>query len=242
MSLEQKFGSNENVGSGSTEIIWSYSGTYGGFVDTAETINITSTSAEDVSGLTGISEVIVYGLDANFRERSEVVVLNGVAVIPTVHQYRRVYRLKASGSVGSTGSNVGTITGTGATSGGVFIDIQPTFGQSQIAVYTVPHLQQAHVFWAAMGINSDLTAAAQTKAGEIQFWVRDFIEETQVHGPWRMLRRFNGRNDGSGNVTGLMGSPIVLPSRSDTKIVGRAQANNTAFYFEWHMLLVAEGF
>ena len=52
------------------------------------------------------------------------------------------------------------------------------------------------------------------------------------------IRRFNMRNDGTGLTPNLVGLPIPFPEKTDTKLLGNVQTNNTAIYFEWHYILI----
>ncbi len=75
----------------------------------AATLSLVSSSADDAAAGTGARSVAVFGLNADYVEISEVVALNGVTPVSTVTAFLRVQTV-TSVSVGSTGSNVGTIT------------------------------------------------------------------------------------------------------------------------------------
>ena len=87
---------------------------------------LVSTSTSDTG------KVFVSGLDANFNLLSETINLNGTTAVTTVNAY-----LRCNGLYYVNGSNIGTITAKISTT--TYGYINPGFGQSQMAVYTVPY-------------------------------------------------------------------------------------------------------
>lgn len=239
VELQQKFCANENIDKANNEIIWlspSTPSTYT-FPLVPEVVDVVSSSGTDVSGSTGAAEVTIYGLDGDYREISEVIALNGAGAVSSTLKYMRIYRMKCTGEVGSYGSNEGNLTLDGNVTSNVYAYIPIGYGQTQLGVYTVPAKHTAFIVVGSGGINADLSGAAGVRAGEIQIWIR-LINELNTVEAWRMLRRFNLRNDGTSNVTNLFGTPLTMPEKCDIKIIGNTQTNGTAFYFEWHMLVV----
>ena len=97
------------------------------YPSSAVQMTIVSTSASDTGSL------FVGGLDINFNVVTEYITLTGTSAVTTVNSYYRINTIYyAVGAV-----NVGTIT---AKNGGVtYAQINPTVGQSQMGVYTVPN-------------------------------------------------------------------------------------------------------
>ena len=91
----------------------------------ASVLTIVSTSASD----TGV--LFVGGLDSNFNIIFETITLTGTTPVTTVNSYFRVNTLYCTNF-----SNVGTITAKISTT--TYGQINPTIGQTQMAVYTVP--------------------------------------------------------------------------------------------------------
>ncbi len=118
---------------------------YPGFPTAADTMSIVSTSVEDAAGLTGARSITLDGLDANGATQSVEYVLTGTTPVITTETWLRCFRARCSGTVGSTGSNVGTITIEHDVSGDVFGRIEPTKGSTFNAVWTVP------AEWTALG-------------------------------------------------------------------------------------------
>ena len=87
---------------------------------------LVSTSASDTGA------VFISGLDANYNLLFEQLTLTGTTPVVSVNSY-----LRCNGLYYTTGSNVGTITAKVSTT--VYGYINPGFGQSQMAVYTVPN-------------------------------------------------------------------------------------------------------
>lgn len=110
---------------------------------------IVSTSGEDAVGGTGAAYLIVYGLTSwDTKEVSEVVTLTGVASVNTVNSYVIIHRMKcvAQASTTNVGVNVGTITATAAGDGTVTAAILPGNGQTEMAIYGVPSVQEALLY------------------------------------------------------------------------------------------------
>ena len=139
-----KFGSNSDVDTGAPEDLW----TQGGLQvppTAARLHDITSSSGDDDNDDgTGARTVRVYGLDENWAEVNEDVILNGVGDVPTVNTYLRIYRMSIL-TAGSGGTNAGAITATAQTDATVTASIAIGEGQSLMAIYTVPAGKTAYM-------------------------------------------------------------------------------------------------
>jgi hypothetical protein len=134
-----KFGQNPSVGT-SEEVIWDGGGNYT-FLDTAETMTIVSTSDDDTLNGSGAWNLIVYGLDSDWKEVSEYIILDGTTPVITTNSFLRVFRahIVNSGNPDPIGDgNLGniTITSTGSTTLQAQIGIGN--GQTLMCVYTIP--------------------------------------------------------------------------------------------------------
>jgi len=135
-----KFGYNPDV-NGDEETVWSQGGDFP-YPTSAVTMFVSSTSANDANGGTGANSIIIQGLDENYDEVEETVLLNGQTQVATQNSYLRIYRAFV------------TLCGTGGTSGGIiYVGSSGATGgvpnttiyanlhlgnQTQIAAYTVP--------------------------------------------------------------------------------------------------------
>jgi len=117
-SVVTVFGYNPDVDT-SEESVWPDGGTVP-HPTVASVLKVSSSDAADVSPSgTGARTVQITGLNANYFEVSETVVLNGQTAVNTVNSYLYVNGLTVT-SVGSGGANAGNINvGTGNVTSGV---------------------------------------------------------------------------------------------------------------------------
>lgn len=135
-----KFGNNSDI-NGTNEIIWSQGGAYT-YPTVAAQVKVSSASANDAAAGTGARTVVVAGLDANYNEYQETVVLNGQTEVLTVGSFIRVFRAFVV-TAGSGGTAAGVIyVGTGTVTAGVpatvYASIPLGENQTQMAMWTVP--------------------------------------------------------------------------------------------------------
>lgn len=141
-----KFGRNPNIKSSDYETIWDGSNLYP-WPTAAETLNVTSSDANDTSAGTGARTIEIEGLDTNWAVQTETVTMNGTSNVTTSNAFLRVHRVRVV-TAGSTGVNEGTITCTNTTSSNVIGQISlgsSGFGQSLMALYTVPAGKTAYL-------------------------------------------------------------------------------------------------
>jgi len=139
----QKFGYNGSVGS-SFETIWDGGGDYT-FISSAGTATATSSDTDDNTGT-----VEIQGLDSNYDLATETITIGGSA---SSTSFIRVFRAKMVNA--NTGdANVGTITIT--VSSTTVAQIQPTYGQTLMCVYTVPRKHRAYIVQKDIGSSKDL--------------------------------------------------------------------------------------
>lgn len=130
-----KFGHNTATVSG--DDVWGGGGVYAFYPDTAQSMDIQSTSALDDSGNVGAWQVVVLGLDSNWLEITELVTLNGTTPVNLSNKFIRMYRAFVY-SVGSSDTNVGTITIEIQGTSTVGAHISSGEGQTQQTIYTIP--------------------------------------------------------------------------------------------------------
>ncbi len=135
-----KFGYNPDV-NGDEETVWSQGGDFP-YPTSAVTMFVSSTSANDANGGTGANSILIQGLDENYDEIEETVLLNGQTQVATQNSYLRVYRAFVTlAGTGGTSGGIIYVGSSGATSGVPNTTIYANLhlgNQTQIAAYTVP--------------------------------------------------------------------------------------------------------
>jgi len=115
---------------------------------------IVSTDAGDDGAPVGVGArtIQIYGLTSwATKETSEVITMNGTTNVPTANSYVIIHRMKVL-TKGATNSNVGVISATADTDGTVTAYILAGNGQTLMAVYGIPSIQDAYVYgvWGAV--------------------------------------------------------------------------------------------
>ena len=158
----QKFGHNEAVGT-TLQTMWSQSTLYT-YPVSATIMTVSSSDVNDDNGDTGAWTVEVFGLDTDYNEINEIVILDGQDEVATQNEYLRVNRAIVR-TAGTSGWNEGSIyVGTGLVSSGVpaniFTIIDPTDNQTLQAFYTIPAGKTGYLtLWnIAVGTGKELEA------------------------------------------------------------------------------------
>ena len=165
-----KFGMNEDIDTGSIpEEVWSYGGAYT-FPTAAAIVRVTSTSAADTSAGTGARTITVEGLDSNYAEVSVDVTMNGLSNVDTTQTFIRVHRAFVK-TAGTSEYNVGGIRivhqGTGTP---VVAEIPATYGQTEMAIYTIPAGKSGYLTSFSGSITKKNAGIAT-----IELWQRDAV-------------------------------------------------------------------
>ena len=132
-----KFGHNEAVGT-AWETIWTNSNVYV-YMLVADQLEILSSDTDDDGAPVGngARTVTIYGLDANWDEANETIIMNGTGVVTTDATFIRVFRAKVI-TAGTSFTNEGTITIRDQDTDVTRALIDPGIGQTLMAVWTVP--------------------------------------------------------------------------------------------------------
>lgn len=142
-----KFGRSTDVDTVLTDIIDDVANVIWDAPTTARIHDIISSSASDDGAPPGVGArtIRAFGLtDWAVAEVSEDIVMNGVANVPTVNSYVIIHRIEVL-TKGATSANVGTITATAQVDGTITAQINPSQGQTQMAVYGLPSIQKAYM-------------------------------------------------------------------------------------------------
>lgn len=213
VSSISKFGSNDDVDTGTTpEDIWQQGGTWVGDT-TAQTHDVVSTSAADTAAGTGARTVRIDGLDANWDPVSEVVTLDGTTPVVTTLSFIRVYCMVVL-TAGSGGTNAGDITTTSTTSGNAGLQVTAGTGRTKHAIVSIPrgctgYLEEATVALVRATTPSgamaqvDLMVRERADATDSLFVVQD-VAAVSATGGTTLHHEFH--------------FPLVIAEKSDVKL------------------------
>ena len=145
-SVIHKYGRLPSTQSETWEDVWVQGGNYT-FQAAAVKLGVSSADADDDAGDTGARTVEIQGLDASYAVQTETVTLDGLTKVETAGLYLRVFRAKVL-TAGSSGTNEGKIyvydtsdsvvAGVPQTAGKILATIAAGYGQTQMAIYTIP--------------------------------------------------------------------------------------------------------
>lgn len=227
-SMQNKYGQNLDVDTG-TEDIWPNGGTYLE-PDTATTLSLVSTSANDTAAGTGVRTVFISGLNGSYAPVSETVTMNGLTPVTTVNSYIAVNVFYAD-TAGTGGAAAGSITLTSAATGTPVLGVIPVGeGNATAAIYTVPAGYKAYItrFTGSVYCN---TAGAYIS---LLLRVKRF---GGVFGTRNGFGLFSG-----GTTTGFSDIMpyIEVPEKSVIKISATASTNNCVVRANFGLILVQD--
>ena len=133
-----KFGEHCNLGV-TKETLWCQEGIWQPLVGTTgETMNIVSTSVQDVAVTgTGARSLVIYGLTTDDIQLTEIISLNGTTQVTTTNLFNHIHRVIVL-TAGSTHNNVGDITLTASTTGTIQSKIPAEGGITQQLFFKSP--------------------------------------------------------------------------------------------------------
>lgn len=135
------------------EDLWSVGGVYVP-PSAAMQMEVVSSSADDASGGTGVKSVIIYYLDSNYREQSEIVTLNGTTEVPTTAKnILRVNNFRAY-TVGTGGKAAGAIDVRHLSDTPIYTRILAGYTRARNSFYTVPLNKILYVTSVKVGVGN----------------------------------------------------------------------------------------
>ena len=195
-----KFGLNTAVGT-SFETIWDGNNTYT-YPSSAGTATVTS--SDTASDNTGTVEI--QGLDSNYDLATETLTIGGSA---STTSFIRVFR--AIMKTANTGtSNVGTLTVT--VSSTTVAQIRPTYGQTLMAIYTIPRKYNGYILQLDIGSSKDLE-------NEIRLITKE-IDNGNVFNTKSFITTRGGFMEKNYIV------PVVLTEKTDIELIAKASATS----------------
>jgi len=216
------FGYNPDVDT-TEESVWPNGGTVP-HPTAASVLKVSSSSADDASAGTGARTVMLVGIDGDYNEKSESVILNGQTAVNTTNSYLYVNQLYVI-SVGSGGANAGDINvGTGTVTSGVpavlYDMIAIGFNNRTTGHYCVP---AGYTGYMLQGLFSAGQASGNSS-------VTGFLKQ---HGPDNILRVGAVTAVNNGTADYLFELPYRIPEKNcvGATAIGAAANNSVSSYF-----------
>lgn len=180
-----KFGYNAAVTSVAYESIWEGSNAYP-WQTVADQLEVLSSSANDTSAGTGARTVELEGLDSSWNLLTETLTMNGTTAVTTTASFLRIFRARVV-TAGTSLRNEGDITirdqDTSTTRALITNGPTSSFGQSLMAVYTIPAGKTGYV------ININFSSAKDLEQ-EYRLMARD---NTVANAAWNVKEFMTGR-------------------------------------------------
>lgn len=225
-----KFGYNTDIDIG-TETIWYTGGTFTPIV-TARTLSVVSTDATDDDGNTGANSLIIYGVDANWKEQTVVVTMNGLTPVVTTETWMGVNRIAIYVS-GTGQTNAGVITATATTEGTIQGEVPAGEGTTQQAIFFVEADHTALMDWLYITLtkNSGGTQPAiVTKA---------FVYSAVSNSKYEVFRD-HIKGDVENHTELRPSQPFVVGEKSIVEFQCTTDQNNTEVSCRFSLILVRD--
>ena len=202
--IDRLSGINPAVGTSYEDII-SIGGNYI-YPTVAVSVNVSSTDGDDTNGGTGVWNVTIKGLDANWDRINETILLNGLTNVTSLKKYIRINHFYTR-SAGSSEWNEGTISL--ISSNMLLSSIIPNHGEDQYALYSVPNNCSLLPF-------SGLITSSEDKTVEVELQTRIFGESWHTN-----VEVFSYRSNSIFDIRGFR----LIPEKTDIKV--RAKVGGT---------------
>ena len=212
------------------DIIWDGTNWYDGFLATAQQLTVSSASALDTNWGTGAWNILIFWLDDDLKEQSEIVVLDWTNPVLTQKTYKRLNRgiiiewwSLAKDPI--TGANQGLITVAWNVGGEEMIIIQPNKGQTLMCIYTVPAGKTLYVTWVWASLWSG-------KEARISFKFRNCETEDCVFSTKYDIQLFEN------SVTQTLETPLQVPEKTDILVIWTASVGSVEISasFGWRLV------
>lgn len=217
-SALHKFGAVPSMSVNTTGTVWDINDTLYPWSAwaSAGTLTVDRASASDAG-----KTITIIGLDANYKEISENVVLSAATGNPTTNSYIRVYRAYMYN--GST-TNVGNIDiKKGATT---VARITADKGQTLMGVYTVPAGYTGYITQGVMSVQAGADATG------------DFFVRYGGQSAFRIAHTFEVA---SAEYFYAFHVPFALPEKSDVDVRASLRSNNARLTAAFDMILIKNG-
>lgn len=164
-----KFGFNKGLtSSGGFEPLISQGGALP-ITDTAETLNVVSTSTADDVGGTGAISVFITGIGSDDLEATEILNLDGTTPVVTSNSYKFINRVVVYTS-GSGNKNAGDISFTQSSSSLQLAEIPTGYSTTQMLAYKVPNDRECYVKYVRITSVKQSGGGNPTVEFEVKVW------------------------------------------------------------------------
>jgi len=204
----RRFGHNLACGA-TEETIWGLSSLYV-YLTSAEQLKVSSSvPATDFPASTGAWNVLIYGLDANYRIITETVTLENPGPATTIQFYLRVCVAEVV-TAGTGGKNAGNISIKNNANTNTLAYIPIAENESHMAFCTIP---AGHRFIMLARQGGELAA----KVSHILFYIREYGSV------WKLKRDIAVKDD---HFYVRMSMPWIIPERADLEVRATATAGS----------------
>ena len=234
-STINKFGFNLDVDTGTDpETVWSAGGLYT-FPSTHSRLELTSNDNDDIATTgTGARKVKVFGLDQNYNLLEEEVNMKGVAASTTSGEFIRVFRAIVT-EAGSSEKNEGVVNikhiVDNITVAEIPVDANASiggYGQTQMAVYSVPANHKAYI----TNLSGAIVRSGSNRHVTIALYKRK-------DGVQRVIQQLSIESTGSTTFNKTYSLPLEIEEKTDVFInCLETSANNTAVFGNFGLILV----
>jgi len=225
INFVNKFGHNPRVERAIEEDIHTGGGDYN-FLTSPTTLTVVSDSANDDDGGTGTNTIKIEGLDSDWNEVSEDLIMDGLFGVTTANLYIRINRSYALVS-GSIGTNDGLITiKNGAT---LISQIEAGDGQTFQSVYTVPNGKTGFLDRMYYGVHHT-TDSVGTRTADI------YMIKREPGGSFRRIQLVVAQSE-AGTQSLTWERPEKLLAKTDVKMRVESYSNHTDVLGGFHIIL-----
>lgn len=200
-----KFGTRTSIAANTQSLVWEGTNALYTYLTSAEQLKVSSSSAQDGAGGTGILTLTLVGLDGNFNEITETVTMNGITAVTTTNTFIRIFRAYGATS-GTSMTNVGNINITNNAGTNQLVYIPAGDGQTLMTMWTVPAGKVAYM--------TQITASNDSGKGA-RFSLYTRLNDGGTIYPWAI--KYRAYLVGGNNVIPF-NIPFKIPAKTDIEI------------------------
>lgn len=231
-----KYGKTQCAVANTEQDCWDNDSTYVYF-DTAKTLGVSSSSANDTSAGTGARTITITGLDSNWDEITEVITMNGQTKVTTTNSFLRVYRARitTSGTLKINDGNIFIYDNADTVTAGVNNTDSLTQavmlageGTTLMALTTVPAGYTGYL------VNGSASMRANgTREAELDFYVRT------NNGPWIEADNVFLGSSSTCVINKPYLVPQVLPEKTDIRVSVESDSTSTEVTASFTLILIS---